>query len=59
MTTPVRLQPASVDKLRRLTRVVSVELDRDVTQSEVLEVIADYGLAHVPEVVTRLREGND
>lgn len=56
MTTPVRLQPAPVEKLRRLTRLVSVELDSDVTQSEVLEAIADYGIEHVPEITTRVRD---
>jgi hypothetical protein len=57
MTTPIRLQPGAVEKLRRLTRLVSVELDRDTTQSEILDALADYGLEHVPEVTERVREG--
>jgi hypothetical protein len=54
-STPVRLRAAAVEKLRRFTRLVSVELDRDVTQSDALEALADYGLEHVGEIAERLR----
>jgi|HubBroStandDraft_6_1064221.scaffolds.fasta_scaffold98980_2 hypothetical protein len=55
MTTPIRLRSEAVDQLRRLTRLVSVELDRDVTQSDVLEQLAAFGLEHVGEIAGRLR----
>jgi hypothetical protein len=54
MTTPIRLRSEAVDQLRRLTRLVSVELDRDVTQSDVLEQLAAFGLEHVGEIAGRL-----
>lgn len=57
MTMPIRLQAEPIEKLRRLTRLVSVELDRDVTQSEVLNAITDHGLSHVPETAARVRDG--
>lgn len=55
MTTPIRLRSEAVDQLRRLTRLVSVELDRDVTQSDVLEQLAAFGLEHVAEITARLK----
>lgn len=52
--TSVRLRSEPIEKLRRLTRLVSVALDRDVQQSDVLEAITDYGLEHVAEVAERI-----
>jgi hypothetical protein len=56
MTTPIRLRSEAVDQLRRLTRLVSVELDRDVTQSDVLEQLAAFGLEHVGDIAARVRQ---
>ena len=41
-------------ELRRLTRQVAAEADRDVTQSAVILAAIAYGLDHVSEVAARL-----
>ena len=52
----VRLLEPVIDDIRRLTRRVSAEADRDVTQSEALSAAISYALEHLPEVAARLPE---
>lgn len=52
----LRLRESVLSEIRRLTRRIAAEADRDVTQSEALAAAIRYAHSHLPEVAALLPE---
>ena len=57
--TSIRLRTEVVESLRRLTRQLAAEADRDVNQSDALGAAVTFSLEHVADIAEQLSGKGD